>query len=306
MCERVFLPPKQELRRSSQSGTPLLTIESQTPGRATSTCSRSPSRSSGTTRTSSRCCAWPACRRAPTDAHAARSARRHRRRGDVRQPRAARAVRRRDRRRRRGGARSRADARACASRRRSRAICYAGSPRSAGFYIPSFYDVATRRRHDRGVRAEARHRRAAGREEGGGEEHRSRSIRRRRRSSRPIPSSARGSSSRSSAAARICAASAGPATTTCRCGRSRPIGSSSSRARRGPHANRVGLVSIALCDHPEIERILRGPDRDGLLDQPGLAAARRPDANRSSACCARAASGRSRSRRRPAPTACAA
>jgi len=25
-----------------------------------------------------------------------------------------------------------------------------------------------------------------------------------------------------------------------------------------PHANRVGLVSIALCDHPEIERILRG------------------------------------------------
>src|SRR5262249_47455962 len=25
-----------------------------------------------------------------------------------------------------------------------------------------------------------------------------------------------------------------------------------------PHANRAGLVSIALCDHPEIERILRG------------------------------------------------
>jgi radical SAM superfamily enzyme YgiQ (UPF0313 family) len=25
-----------------------------------------------------------------------------------------------------------------------------------------------------------------------------------------------------------------------------------------PHANRIGLVSIALCDHPEIERILRG------------------------------------------------
>ena len=37
---------------------------------------------------------------------------------------------------------------------RSRATCCAGSPRERGFYIPSFYDVALRRRrHDRGVRA---------------------------------------------------------------------------------------------------------------------------------------------------------
>ena len=30
------------------------------------------------------------------------------------------------------------------------------------------------------------------------------------------------------------------------------------------HASRVGLVSIALCDHPDIERILARPARDGL------------------------------------------
>ena len=44
-------------------------------------------------------------------------------------------------------------------------------------------------------------------------------------------------------------------------------------ARR--HSARAGLVSIALCDHPEIDRILRSLDRHGLFDQPGLAAARR-------------------------------
>ena len=72
------------------------------------------------------------------------------------------------------------------------------------------------------------------------------------------------------------------------------------------HSIRAGLVSIALCDHPDIERILERPARDGLFDQPGVAAARRPDRSRSCGCCARAASGRSRSRPRPARTGCAA
>ena len=49
-----------------------------------------------------------------------------------------------------------------------------------------------------------------------------------------------------------------------------------------------------------------GPDGDGLLDLARVAAARRPDRRRSSACCTRAASARSRSRPRPAPIACAA
>src|SRR5215217_4464724 len=31
VCERVFLPPKQELKEQLESGTPLLTMESQTP-----------------------------------------------------------------------------------------------------------------------------------------------------------------------------------------------------------------------------------------------------------------------------------
>ena len=52
VCERVFLPPKQELRAQLATGTPLLTLEIADAGRATSTSSRSPSRSSGTTRTS--------------------------------------------------------------------------------------------------------------------------------------------------------------------------------------------------------------------------------------------------------------
>ena len=75
-------------------------------------------------------------------------------------------------------------------------------------------------------------------------------------SSRPTPSSARASSSKSCAAAPTCAASAGPATTICRSGRSRRP---HPRARPGRQPTRAaGLVSIALCDHPEIERILNG------------------------------------------------
>jgi radical SAM superfamily enzyme YgiQ (UPF0313 family) len=42
------------------------------------------------------------------------------------------------------------------------------------------------------------------------------------------------------------------------------------------HASRVGLVSIALCDHPDIERILAGSAR-WATDQPGVAAPRRSD-----------------------------
>ena len=43
------------------------------------------------------------------------------------------------------------------------------------------------------------------------------------------------------------------------------------------HAPRVGLVSIALCDHPDIERILARLNETRLRDQPRVAAARRPD-----------------------------
>ena len=60
-------------------------------------------------------------------------------------------------------------------------------------------------------------------------------------------------------------------------------------ARRGGAPVRAaasGLVSIALCDHPDIERILVAPARDGLRDQPRVAAPRRPDRPDRPRCCA--------------------
>ena len=60
--------------------------------------------------------------------------------------------------------------------------------------------------------------------------------------------------------------------------------------RRMP--TRVGLVSIALCDHPDIEHILRSLQGHGLFDQPGVAAPRRPDADDRVAAARRAASAR--------------
>ena len=130
-----------------------------------------------------------------------------------------------------------------------------------GFYVPSLYDVHYNGDGTiAGVRATRRQRRATGRQEGGGEE---------RGSPRPAghvdlhartPSSARASSSRSCAAAPTCAASAGPGYNylPVRAFPADRILELAADARR--HASRAGLVSIALCDHPEIDRIL-----DGLL-----------------------------------------
>ena len=234
-------------------------------------------------------------------AERASPARRHRRRGHLREPRAAGAVRRRHRGRRGRGAGSRARSPASAPAARDRSCCASWLAGSQGFYVPSLYEV---RYGDDGTpsgfaprRARARRspvRKAALTTAGA-------SIRPPRRSSRRTPSSDRACSSRSCAAARTCAGSAGPATTTCPCAPSRPTASSRSPPRRAPHATRVGLVSIALCDHPEIERILARLGEMGYLDQPGVAAARRPHRADRAHCSARAASARSRSRPRPAP-----
>ena len=236
------------------------------------------------------CCAWPACRSTPRSASAA-PAGRHRRRRHLRQPRAAGAVRRRHRRRRGRGARPRRWSRRCAAADRDErpaAAARAARASTSRRSTTSRYDGWRPHRGDRAAsRAPARRRSCARR--------RSRppsgSIRRTRRSSRPTPSSGRASSSRWCAAAPTCAGSAGPATTTCRCGRSRPIASSSSPRPRARTRTRVGLVSIALCDHPEIERILAGLLEHGLLDQPGVAADGRPDRTIVRGC-ARAASAR--------------
>ena len=181
---------------------------------------------------------------------------RDRRRRDVREPRAAGAVRRRDC-RRRGRVAGRAAGRrlwhpveerdaaapgrasAASTSRRSTTSSY-NADGTIARYVPR-----------------AGHRRAAARPQGRAQDHRGRAIRRRPASSRPTPSSARASWSRWCAAAPTCAASAGPATTTCRCAPSRPIASCSWRRTPAQHATKVGLVSIALCDHPDIEHILR-------------------------------------------------
>ena len=149
-----------------------------------------------------------------------------------------------------------------------------------GFYIPSFYDVEYGADGTiAGYVPREGHRRAARGPQGGAEDDRGGAIRRRPASSRPTPSSDRGSSSKSCAAARTCAASAGRATTTCRCARFRPI-ASSQLAQAGPAArDRVGLVSIALVRSPGHRAHPAQPAGDGLFDQPGVAAARRPDAD---------------------------
>ncbi len=65
---------------------------------------------------------------------------------------------------------------------------------SRGYYIPSFYDVEyTRHGRDRALRAARGHRRAADRPQGRAQDHRRRRTRRPRASSRPTPSSGRGS-----------------------------------------------------------------------------------------------------------------
>ena len=139
VCERVFLPPKQELAALLESGARIVTLESQTPVERV----RRP-RLLGVVRVG--------LHQRPDDAAAGRpaaarrgsrlpaSARRDRRRGDVRQPRAAGAVCRRDRRRRRRSRWCRRWSTACGTLVAQRARCGAWR-RQRGFYIPSFYDV---------------------------------------------------------------------------------------------------------------------------------------------------------------------
>ena len=103
VCERFFLPPKQELAELSASKTPLLTLESQTPVGDFDVVAFSVSFEWDYVNvlTLLRLAGIP---RYAAERSTAASAGRHRRRGDVRQPRTARAVRRRDRRRRRRSA----------------------------------------------------------------------------------------------------------------------------------------------------------------------------------------------------------
>ena len=114
-----------------------------------------------------------------------------------------------------------------------------------------------RRRHHRALRAARRDGCAAGGSQGGAEKHRRRrsavdhDLHSRYRVRLALPRS------KWCAAARTCAGSAGPATTTCRSAPSRPSRILELAQPARAHSSRAGLVSIALCDHPEIEHILR-------------------------------------------------
>ena len=193
VCERVFLPPKQELQAQLASGAPLLTLESQTPVRDFDVLAFSVSFEWDYTNVVTMLrLAGLAPRTAAR--RSAGSAGRDRRRRDVREPRAAGAVRRRDRRRRRREPDSRPGRRRIRQTRDRETRCSTRLATRRGFYIPAFYDVALRSgRDDRRLRAEARHRRAGDGAQGRGQDHRRSSIRRRRRSSRRTPSSARDS-----------------------------------------------------------------------------------------------------------------
>ena len=292
VCERVFLPPKQELaaalRRAPAAAHDL---ESQTP-----VARLRRARVLGVVRVGlhERPDAAAAGRPAAVRRGAGRPAPagRDRRRRDVREPRAAGAVCRRDRRRRRRSAR------AGARRRASRAAAgrdelldrLAGE---RGFYVPSLYDVRLRhRRHDRGLRSR---RPAIGRRRAGAQ---GRAAGDRRRSIRPprsifTPDTEFGSRFLVEVVrgcanlCRFCWAGYNYLPVRAVPGRPHPA---TWPRRRAPHANRVGLVSIALCDHPGDRADPRRPARDGLLDQPGVAAARRPDRADRAAAARRAAS----------------
>ena len=226
VCERVFLPPKQELAELLASRTPLVTLESQSPVGDFDVIAFSVSFEWDYVNvlTLLRLAGIPAYAAERTDRHplvviggavtfvnpeplapfadviAAGE-------GEVLVPALERAF---------AEAANRADLLRLLARER-------------GFYVPSFYEpqygtdgtlsgvrYVARRRTRPCPSARPRSRRPRP------------SIRRRPASSRPTRSSGRASSSRSSAAARTCAASAGPATTTCRSARFRPTGSCSS------------------------------------------------------------------------------
>ena len=139
VCERVFLPPKQELKQPGRVG------RAHRVDRVADADSRLRRlRVFGLVRVGlherpdAAAPGRPA--RARSRSHARPPAGADWRRGDVRQPRAARAVRRRDRRRRGRGADSPAGGRDAESTV-ARATCSRLLAPTRGFYIPSFYDV---------------------------------------------------------------------------------------------------------------------------------------------------------------------
>ena len=231
-----------------------------------------------------------------------------RRRRDVRQPRAAGAVRRRDRRRRRRSARARRCVAAFARGDRSRATCCAASPASAASTsrrstTPHYDADGTLAR----LRVARRRRRAAAGAQGGAARRPKRSIRRRPASSRPTPSSARASSIEVvRGCANLCR--------FCWAGYNylpvRAVSDRSHPRARASGARRTRAAPAWCRSRCAITRTSSASSR-GLLEMGyaiSPASLRLDDLTRSivPTAAARAASARSRSRRKPAPIGCAA
>ena len=230
VCERMFLPPKQQLKEQLASKTPLITLESQSlardfdviafsvsfewdytniltmlrlagvPVRAADRTARDPLVVIGGAVTFVN--PEPLALFADVDC---------------------------------GRRRRRARSRRCSTRSAKadgRGDLLKSLAKKRGFYIPSFYDVEYKADGtiERFVPREGTGA-PAGREKGRRARRPRRSTRRAPGSLRPTRSSGRGFSSKSSAAAPTSAASAGRATTTCRFARFPPIAFSSARAR---------------------------------------------------------------------------
>ena len=305
VCERVFLPPKSEIAALRAAGTPIVTLESQTPVREFDVLAFSVSFEWDYTNVLTMMSLAGVPQRA-ADRTRARSAGHDRRRRHLREPRAAGAVRRRHRRGRGRGAGSAARARR--SRRRTTATsCCTCWPRSAATTCRRSTTCATRptapstrSRRSRAPGAPPVVRKAALKTTEAADPPATADLHARHRVRLAVPGGG-GARLRQPVPVLL-----GRLQLPARARVSRRSASCSWPRPRGAHSDRVGLVSIALCDHPDIEEILSGLVDDGLQHQPRVAAARRPDAHASCGCCARAASAASRSRLRPAPTACAA
>ena len=291
VCERVFLPPKQELQRSLDSGARIVTLESQTPvarlrrvrllrvvrvglhQRPDAAAARRAAAARGRTRP-------------------APSARPHRRRRDLRQPRAARAVCRRHRRRRRRSARARRCSKP-STVATSRAELLRSLAQPARLLRPVVLRRRVRRRTaHRALRAAKRHRRA-------------RRWSGRRRSRRPTPS-IRPSTSiftpDTEFGSRFLIEVVRGCANLCRfCW----AGYNYLPVRAFPTERILELARKARAAfgtrRPGLDRALRPPghrahpaqpEGHGLLDQPGVAAPRRPDADDRVAAARRAASAR--------------
>ena len=276
VCERVFLPPKSEIAALRAAGTPIVTLESQTPVREFDVLAFSVSFEWDYTNVLTMMTLAGVPQRAACP-NAPRSAGDDRRRRDLREPGTAGALRRCDCGRRGRGAGAAPRARLRDGERPRRAAAPAGC-RARLLRAVLLRPALQRRQHDQGVRTQGGHRCSSRRAQGGAQDDRG-------------GRSARDRHLHAGHRVRLAVAGGG-------CARLRqPVPvllgrlQLPSRARLSegadPAAGR-GRAAALGPDRPGVDRPLRSPRhrgdsrtacRDGLQHQPGVAATRRSDAH---------------------------